>query len=128
MIAKIASDKNKPNGVCIVNQNSEDEMNFMMDLKIRKIPGVGEKSEIKYNLLGYLKTKDFLFKPAELYYLLPSHHFDFIIKSSLGIGKYCHSDDKPELQKSISIQNWDVSFCCQPPTSLHSRTKEKGKQ
>lgn len=45
LIAKIASDWNKPNGQCLVSPSKVDE--FMQDLPVRKIWGVGPKSALR---------------------------------------------------------------------------------
>jgi DNA polymerase IV len=50
LIAKIASETNKPNGQFEVKP--EEVPNFMMDLPVRKIWGIGEKSERKLEELG----------------------------------------------------------------------------
>jgi DNA polymerase-4 len=50
LIAKIASDINKPNGQFEVKP--EDVPNFMRELPVRKIWGIGEKSERKLEELG----------------------------------------------------------------------------
>jgi len=50
LIAKIASEINKPNGQCEVKP--EEVGDFMKDLPVRKIWGIGEKSERKLEELG----------------------------------------------------------------------------
>lgn len=50
LIAKIASEINKPNGQFEVNPDQVSE--FMLDLPVRKILGIGEKSERKLEELG----------------------------------------------------------------------------
>ncbi|TFG14877.1 MAG: DNA polymerase IV [Promethearchaeota archaeon] len=52
-IAKIASDFNKPNGVTIVKDNERVE--FLKNMDIKKIPGIGQKSKIYYNKKGIYK-------------------------------------------------------------------------
>ncbi len=52
-IAKIASDFNKPNGVTIVEQNQIKD--FLKNLEITRIPGIGKKSKLYYNKKG-IKT------------------------------------------------------------------------
>lgn len=52
-LAKIASEWNKPNGQCVIYD--EDVENFISDLSIRKINGVGEKTEKKLLNIG-IKT------------------------------------------------------------------------
>jgi DNA polymerase IV (DinB-like DNA polymerase) len=50
LIAKIASDMKKPDGLTIVRE--EDAPKFLEPLSIRKIPGIGPKTEIMLNRLG----------------------------------------------------------------------------
>jgi DNA polymerase IV (DinB-like DNA polymerase) len=52
-IAKIASDFNKPNGITIVEQNQIKD--FLKNLDITRIPGIGKKSKLYYNKKG-IKT------------------------------------------------------------------------
>jgi len=52
-IAKIASDFNKPNGITIVEPNNIKD--FLKNLEITRIPGIGKKSKLYYNKKG-IKT------------------------------------------------------------------------
>jgi DNA polymerase IV (DinB-like DNA polymerase) len=52
-IAKIASDFNKPNGITIVKPNEVKQ--FLQNLDITRIPGIGKKTKIYYNKKG-IKT------------------------------------------------------------------------
>ena len=52
-IAKIASDYNKPNGITIVEQYQIKD--FLKNLDITRIPGIGKKSKLYYNKKG-IKT------------------------------------------------------------------------
>ena len=56
LIAKIASDINKPNGQFEVQP--EDVPEFMRDLPVRKIWGIGEKTELKLEELGAKRCSD----------------------------------------------------------------------
>ncbi|MBY9015680.1 MAG: DNA polymerase IV [Candidatus Lokiarchaeota archaeon] len=49
-IAKIASDYNKPNGITIVEPNQIKD--FLKNLDITRIPGIGKKSKLYYNKKG----------------------------------------------------------------------------
>ena len=49
-IAKIASDYNKPNGLCVVAPQQIDD--FLGPLPIRRVPGVGKQSEQRFHELG----------------------------------------------------------------------------
>ncbi|MBI3588845.1 MAG: DNA polymerase IV [Candidatus Liptonbacteria bacterium] len=56
LIAKIASDFKKPNGLTVVR---EDEIEaFLEPMPIRKIPGLGPKTEIILNQIGVKTVKD----------------------------------------------------------------------
>jgi DNA polymerase-4 len=50
LIAKIASDWNKPNGQCVVSPSRVGE--FMQDLPVRRIPGIGAKSAARLSQMG----------------------------------------------------------------------------
>ena len=52
-LAKIASDWNKPNGICIIKPSQVQH--FIQDLPLKKIPGVGKVTQEKLNSLN-LKT------------------------------------------------------------------------
>jgi DNA polymerase IV (DinB-like DNA polymerase) len=55
LLAKIASDRNKPNGLTVVTP--EDVSAFLADLSVNKIPGVGKKTEEELDKLK-VKTVD----------------------------------------------------------------------
>ena len=56
MIAKIASDLNKPNGLSVILPHQIPE--FLEALSIRKIPGVGPATEKKLSRVGVFKCSD----------------------------------------------------------------------
>ena len=56
LIAKIASDMQKPDGLTVVLP--EEAEKFLEPLNIRKIPGIGPKTEILLNKLGTKTIKD----------------------------------------------------------------------
>ncbi len=56
LIAKIASDIRKPDGLTIVTP--EQVFSFVSALSIRKIPGVGPKTEAKLKSLGFSNCRD----------------------------------------------------------------------
>jgi len=56
MIAKIASDFDKPNGLTVVSPG--DEERFLAPLKVSKIPGVGPKTTERLTELGVYKISD----------------------------------------------------------------------
>jgi nucleotidyltransferase/DNA polymerase involved in DNA repair len=50
LIAKIASDMKKPDGLTVIRE--EDAERFLEPLSVRKIPGIGPKTEIQLNRMG----------------------------------------------------------------------------
>ncbi|MBI3413528.1 MAG: DNA polymerase IV [Candidatus Aenigmarchaeota archaeon] len=56
MIAKIASDENKPDGITVVKP--ADVRNFIYPKSVRKLWGIGPKTEILLNQLGIKTIKD----------------------------------------------------------------------
>eukprot|EP00340_Litonotus_pictus_P001888 CAMPEP_0170521232 /NCGR_PEP_ID=MMETSP0209-20121228/6548_1 /TAXON_ID=665100 ORGANISM="Litonotus pictus, Strain P1" /NCGR_SAMPLE_ID=MMETSP0209 /ASSEMBLY_ACC=CAM_ASM_000301 /LENGTH=718 /DNA_ID=CAMNT_0010807961 /DNA_START=51 /DNA_END=2203 /DNA_ORIENTATION=+ len=102
LLAKICSDQNKPDGHYILYSSEEAEEEYMKSLRIRKIPSIGEKTEVKYSFLGVNTCQDFLKKSTDMYYILPETSFEHLLKCCLGIGSYYHYEDKSEVNKSIS--------------------------
>jgi len=63
LIAKIASDMQKPDGLTVIGDDNEGVCAelveaFLEPLLIRKIPGLGPKAEIKFHKLGVKTIKD----------------------------------------------------------------------
>ena len=94
MLAKICSDINKPNGDYFLKNDIDFIETFMKHLNIRKIPCIGQKTEIKLNLLGIFKCNDIIDRFVDLYYLFPSNVFEFYYSSAIGIGGIYHSVSK----------------------------------
>jgi nucleotidyltransferase/DNA polymerase involved in DNA repair len=66
MVAKIASDFHKPDGLTLVTQAEAED--FLAPLAVRKIPGIGPKTEQTLARLGITTVQDLKrFTPEELY-------------------------------------------------------------
>ncbi|XP_041854448.1 DNA polymerase kappa [Melanotaenia boesemani] len=85
MLAKVCSDKNKPNGQYRLPPTREAVMEFIQNLPVRKISGIGKVSEKMLNALG-ISTCHHLGQQMALLLLLFSetscHHF---MQVSLGL-------------------------------------------
>lgn len=55
-LAKIASDENKPNGQCVITP--DNVANFVEELSLKKIPGIGPKTFGKLNRHGFVTCAD----------------------------------------------------------------------
>ena len=62
-VAKIASDENKPNGICVITPEKLDE--FVIKLPLRKIPGVGKVTQSKLAEMGLHTCADVRRYPFE---------------------------------------------------------------
>jgi len=62
-VAKIASDENKPNGICVITPDTLD--NFVIGLPLGKIPGVGKVTLGKLNNIGLYTCADVRTFPFE---------------------------------------------------------------
>jgi DNA polymerase IV (DinB-like DNA polymerase) len=60
-LAKIASDENKPNGITIVKP--EGINNFLKDMDITRIPGIGRKTKVYYYKKGIKNIGDIINTP-----------------------------------------------------------------
>ncbi|MFX1591162.1 MAG: DNA polymerase IV [Promethearchaeota archaeon] len=60
-LAKIASDENKPNGITIIKPNGIS--NFLNDMNITRIPGIGKKTKVCFYKKGIKKIGDIINTP-----------------------------------------------------------------
>lgn len=117
VLAKIATDKGKPNGQFLVPFDREKIVEFMENLDVRKIPGIGKVLEKTLNELGIYTCKDILSKRLELYLAFGESSLDFLLKAALGIGQTSHSELRDD-QKSCSISRTFKA------TDSHEKLKE----
>ena len=100
-LAKIASDENKPNGITIVKPDNIHE--FLKDMDITRIPGIGKKSKVYYYKNGIRKIGDIISKPLPKIMKLFGKHGSWIWKVVNGLDnrqvKEFHVD-----RKSISAE------------------------
>jgi DNA polymerase IV (DinB-like DNA polymerase) len=100
-LAKIASDEHKPNGITIVRPN--DIHNFLKEMDITRIPGIGKKSKVYYYKNGIRKIGDIISTPLPKIMELFGKHGKWIWKVVNGLDnrqvKEFHVD-----RKSISAE------------------------
>lgn len=99
-VAKVASDENKPNGICVIGPAELDE--FVKNLPLKKIPGVGKVTLEKLNKLGLYKCDDIRHFPIEKLH----KHFG---KFGASLWKRAHAIDERRLstnrkRKSIGVE------------------------
>ena len=82
-IAKIASDKNKPNGQLVVDPT--DTLRFVRELPVRKIPGVGRVTEkLLQNVCNVRSGMDLYQKRGLVRFLFQPATAKFLLKASVG--------------------------------------------
>ncbi|WRT66532.1 uncharacterized protein IL334_003491 [Kwoniella shivajii] len=104
MLAKICSDKNKPNGQYEMEFDRTVITKFMRDLPVRKIPGFGRVTERCLEGLGVETCGDIYSHRAEL--LVMDHWFGFrgLCKAYLGIADNSVAPGKREERKSVGVE------------------------
>ncbi|XP_032704174.1 DNA polymerase kappa isoform X2 [Lontra canadensis] len=102
MLAKVCSDKNKPNGQYQILPSRQAVVDFIKDLPIRKVSGIGKVTEKMLKALGIITCTE-LYQQRALLSLLFSetswHHFLHI---SLGLGSTHLTRDGE--RKSMSVE------------------------
>ncbi|KAI4521854.1 DNA/RNA polymerase [Schizophyllum commune Loenen D] len=104
MLAKICSDKNKPNGQFYLPFDRSSIMSFMRDLSIRKIPGVGRVNERLLESIG-IKTCGDIYTHRATVYLMDKHFgMRFLLQTYLGIASNTVRPPERQERKSIGAE------------------------
>jgi len=106
LVAKLNSDRNKPNGVAYISVPPvvEDIEGFLKDLEARKIPGIGRVSaKVLQDVLGVQTCGDILEKAGLIRLLFSESSYQFYITSALGLGPTRHKEGG-DMRKSISTE------------------------
>lgn len=104
MLAKICSDKNKPNGQFHLPFSSPSVREFMRDLPIRKIPGIGRVSERLLDSIG-IKTCGNIYDHRAILFLLDKQFgLHFMLRTYLGIASNVVIPHQREERKSIGAE------------------------
>ena len=126
-LAKVASDWNKPNGQFVIRP--QDVADFMLQLAVEKIPGVGKKSMIKMQHLGIKTCGDLQLVDESI---LTQHFGVFggrLKQLSQGIDQRPVSQSR--LRKSLSVEHtFDKNIqkledCAIPLQDLYSQLQER---
>ncbi|XP_046546456.1 DNA polymerase kappa-like [Haliotis rubra] len=102
MLAKVCSDRNKPNGQFRILPDRQQVMDFIRALPIRKIPGIGKVSETMLRSLGVVNCQDLFEKRGLLYHLYSTVAFNHFMHICLAIGSTTVERDSE--RKSISTE------------------------
>ncbi|PIL35892.1 transcription factor [Ganoderma sinense ZZ0214-1] len=109
MLAKICSDRNKPNGQFKLDFEPQAIKAFMHDLSIRKVPGVGRVNERLLESIGIKTCGDIYTQRGVLSLMDKQFGLMFLLQSYLGIASNVVEPWQREEKKSIGSER-QVTF------------------
>ncbi|OAX39121.1 IMS-domain-containing protein [Rhizopogon vinicolor AM-OR11-026] len=104
MLAKICSDKNKPNGQYLMPFDRDSIKAFMHDLSIRKVQGVGRVNERLLEAMGIKTCGDIFEHRATLQLMDKRFGLVFLLRTYLGIASNVVEPIQREERKSIGAE------------------------
>ncbi|XP_027565826.2 DNA polymerase kappa isoform X1 [Pipra filicauda] len=102
MLAKMCSDRNKPNGQYRITPERQAVLDFLKDLPIRKVPGIGKVTEKMLKALGIVTCSELYQQRALLSLLFSEISWRNFLDISLGLGS-THLEKDGE-RKSMSTE------------------------
>lgn len=103
MLAKICSDLKKPNGQFEL-LNGEQARDFISNLPVRKIGGIGNVTEQLLSVLGVQNCEDIIKNRGLIYLLFSEHSAASFFRIALGIGSTNISEMNNNKRKSMSTE------------------------
>lgn len=104
-IAKIASNRNKPNGQFRVANDRATILAFMRDLPTRKVNGVGRVFERELDAIGVKTCGDIYAQRAYLSKLFGEKAFQFLLQCYLGLGRTNVQPAEEYERKSVGTES-----------------------
>lgn len=104
-LAKIASNQNKPNGQFFIANDRDGIMDFVRDLPIRKINGIGRVFERELNAIGIQTCGDIYPQRAFLTKLFGEKAFQFLMQCHLGLGRTKIQPAEEYERKSVGTES-----------------------
>ncbi|KAI9706692.1 MAG: hypothetical protein M1836_003702 [Candelina mexicana] len=104
-IAKICSNRNKPNGQFRVPNDRATVLTFMRDLPTRKVNGVGRVFERELDAIGVKTCGDIYSQRAYLSKLFGEKAFHFLINCYLGLGRTKVQPAEAHERKSVGTES-----------------------
>ncbi|XP_058720368.1 DNA polymerase kappa isoform X1 [Poecile atricapillus] len=102
MLAKMCSDRNKPNGQYRISPERLAVLDFLKDLPIRKVPGIGKVTEKMLKALGIVTCSELYQQRALLSLIFSEVSWRNFLDISLGLGS-THLEKDGE-RKSMSTE------------------------
>ncbi|KAL5465117.1 hypothetical protein PMIN06_000855 [Paraphaeosphaeria minitans] len=103
-LAKICSNKNKPNGQFHLARDRQTIMDFMKTLPTRKVNGIGRVFERELNAIGIKTCGDIYAQRAYLSSLFGQKAFQFLMQCYLGLGRTQIQPTEDYERKSVGTE------------------------
>uniref|UniRef100_A0A8C9ZY01 DNA polymerase kappa n=1 Tax=Sander lucioperca TaxID=283035 RepID=A0A8C9ZY01_SANLU len=133
MLAKVCSDKNKPNGQYRLPSTREAVMDFVQNLPVRKVSGIGKVSEKMLNALGISSCSHLGQQMGLLSLLFSETAWHHLLQVSLGLGSTFiprHEERKSmsteRTFKELSKVEEQLSLCRELCEDVAEDMKEEG--
>ncbi|KAK5460837.1 hypothetical protein LTS15_002900 [Exophiala xenobiotica] len=104
-LAKICSNKNKPNGQFRITNERAAVMSFISTLPVRKVNGVGRVFERELDAIGITTCGDIYAQRAYLHRLFGEKAFHFLMQTSLGLGRTTVQPAEDYERKSVGTES-----------------------
>ncbi|RMD44230.1 hypothetical protein DV735_g924, partial [Chaetothyriales sp. CBS 134920] len=104
-LAKICSNKNKPNGQYRLASDRAAVMSFMKDLPVRKVNGIGRVLERELDAIGIKTCGDMYEYRAYLHRLFGEKTFQFLLQTYLGLGRTDIQPAEDSERKSVGTES-----------------------
>uniref|UniRef100_A0A9L0IKE6 DNA polymerase kappa n=1 Tax=Equus asinus TaxID=9793 RepID=A0A9L0IKE6_EQUAS len=101
MLAKVCSDKNKPNGQYQILPDRQAVMDFIKDLPIRKVSGIGKVTEKMLKALGIITCTELYQQRALLSLLFSETSWHQFLHISMGLGSTHLARDGERKSRSV---------------------------
>ncbi|KIV78222.1 hypothetical protein PV11_09960 [Exophiala sideris] len=104
-LAKICSNKNKPNGQYRIPNDRSAVMSFISNLPVRKVNGVGRVFERELDAIGIKTCGDIYAQRAYLHRLFGEKAFQFLMQTHLGLGRTIVQPAEEYERKSVGTES-----------------------
>ncbi|SCV73369.1 BQ2448_7295 [Microbotryum intermedium] len=104
MLSKVAAERNKPNGQCVIAPTAEACCEFARSLRIRQVPGIGRVSERVLHAVGVHTVADVYRERGKLFLIREKIGLTFLLSAYLGIGRTEITHANREDRKGISVE------------------------
>ncbi|EXJ96031.1 DNA polymerase kappa subunit [Capronia coronata CBS 617.96] len=104
-LAKICSNKNKPNGQFRIPNDRNAVMSFISALPVRKVNGVGRVFERELDAIGIKTCGDIYAYRGYLQRLFGEKAFQFLMQTSLGLGRTAVQPADEYERKSVGTES-----------------------